>query len=328
MTRVLSIDLGGTNVRWCVYEPDNNKLVPGERGSASIQQSLVETLCNLAGRQFDGIGIGAAGLYDPASDRIQLEKYPNGGIALAPIRKFLSGPIEVANDLEAQAYGIGTPAIADSELVFQASHETWTAKPGGTQLYNAGTGLGIVSEFAGRVYPSESGNTPIPMPRDRNTAELFAPVFEALRKTAPLPRLEDIVSGPGTEFLSRHCGCPSPEHPQLRNGWVGSGAPGVEKYLRIFGTLLGLKMQELVLSYTWMPVRRILLAGNVFNGCPELVKNRWVQAAFLATAVHPQLVQQVEVRLCRNADIGLDGPAYMVVKRLGLSDHPFLRSAS
>jgi len=161
-TRHLGLDLGGTNLKWCVVEHADGRWSAIDRDSvptrvvadpdavpASVTAQLAEVAVAAIARcgPVRSVGIGIPGLYDPATGRTRfLVNVPGpwaGHAVGGPVAEATGAPTHLVND--ARAFGL-------AELRLGAGR-------GATSMVGLtlGTGVGGVLAIDGRVHQGHDG---------------------------------------------------------------------------------------------------------------------------------------------------------------------------
>lgn len=196
---ILAGDIGGTSTRLAVFEPRDGQLVASVEetfpsrefdGLASIATRFVE-------RHRPSIRCAAFGIAGPVQDGVV--KTPNlpWTIESAALARVLALPqVDLINDLEANAWGIGALAADDVE-VLQPGRDN---SSGNRAVVSAGTGLGMAGLYwDGRVhrpFASEGGHADW-APRSSVEVELLA----YAQQRWPRVSIERVLSGPAFALI-------------------------------------------------------------------------------------------------------------------------------
>ena len=157
MTRLLGLDLGGTNIKAVVLDDDASaevvysQTVPTEagRGPAAVVERMIGVGRDVMARHsgIGAIGIGVPGLFDPGRGTIEL--FPN-----------LPGPWPGQAFRDPVAAGLGMPVtLINDARAFTLAEGTIGAGRGSSTLVcvTLGTGIGGGLMFDGRLYTGPLG---------------------------------------------------------------------------------------------------------------------------------------------------------------------------
>jgi glucokinase len=199
---ILAVDVGGTNTRLAVLEPENgrSKLIASTTFESRHHESLDEIVDLFLAEHPGSVRsacIGVAG--PPKHGRVVVTNLPWAVDAQELARHFSIPYVALINDVEANAWGIGALSPADFLTVNEG-----TAVPNTTAaVIAAGTGLGQAAlVWTGKEYlpiPSHGGHADFAA-RTPLEIELFQYLREKLGHRVSYER---VLSGPGLVNLYR-----------------------------------------------------------------------------------------------------------------------------
>lgn len=318
---ILTADIGGTNARLDLYDPDRSGFASGAGRSYETADhdgalSLIRTyLADVNGEP------SSASLAVAAPVRSGWFRLTNLAWSFEPLElsRTLGVPVRLLNDFEAVGYAISRVPPGDLYVLQEG-----TAEPEGVRaLIGAGTGLGTAfltdTGDAMRVRASEGGHTAF-APRGGLEDRLAA----FLRARDPHVPAERVISGPGLlaiyRFL-REDGF-APERPEVREALEGEGddAPQVisrrgldgsdrlcVKTLEMFTSAFGARARDLMLT-TWA-TGGIYLAGGIAPAIVESLRTGPFLRAFHGSGPMRDVLERVPIRVIRDTRVGLLGAA-------------------
>ncbi len=198
MSIFLLADVGGTNVRFALYQKEEVvaastfKIRHFDSFESAVRSFLAQTNSSV-----DGFIIGAAGI--KKNNAIQLTNYRWNIDALLLKTTFRLKEVILVNDFSLQGLG-----LIDCEVADYISLGGTTVSPNGTRaVIGAGTGLGVcflVQEKGNvwRVFESEGGHTLI-----GSISKGMSVLNQALSEKIGYVSFERILSGPGLLSLYR-----------------------------------------------------------------------------------------------------------------------------
>lgn len=318
---ILVADIGGTNARLDLYDPDLSAFAPeaGRSYDTSDQEGALPLvrayLAEVKGEP------SSASLAVAAPVRAGRVRLTNLAWSFDPreLNRELGVPVRLLNDFEAVGYAI--PRLSETDLDVLQEGE---ADPSGVRaLIGAGTGLGTAyltdAGDAMRARASEGGHTAF-APRDELEDRLAA----FLRAREPHVPSERVISGPGLltiyRFL-REDGF-APERPDVREALDARGAAAPEtisrlalegedplcvKTLEMFTSAFGARARDLMLT-TWA-TGGVYLGGGIAPAIIESLRKGPFLPAFHGSGPMQDVLERVPIRVIRDTRAGLLGAA-------------------
>lgn len=309
---VFAIDLGGTNLRFAVYNQSMSvvwqKLFYSS--STTIFQAISSCLSELSAWkiQVQAACVAVAGPVVNGKARIT-----NLGISIdnEELEKTLGVPVLLVNDFEAVAYGIQELTSNHYFSIQYSKSSDMRARK--SIAIGPGTGLGVAEFFPDKqiVYPRESGNSnfPIECQNDLQLARFVSNGFM---------RAERIISGPGIskvyQFLSGNSMAPVEIVQKAMD--LNENADGAIAYwISLFGRFCGNLALELPES--------IYIVGNIAPGLLRIKRYRdaFVEA-FNSKGEFSDVTKLCNIRVVTIGDaLGHMGAAVCALKKVqsGLS---------
>ncbi|HEU6436372.1 MAG TPA: glucokinase [Nitratidesulfovibrio sp.] len=343
--RVLAADIGGTNSRFALYEPDGfpdgraNGLAEGlTKGNAPGPQDCLcaARLLTAEAASFPDLLRRAAAVRPdlfttPALLVLAVAGPVQGGRRCTPPNIPWAvdlndpalrapdmpplPPVLLINDFVAQAYACLRPAALDVVDVLDGR----PVPDAPTAVVGAGTGLGKclllpppADGMPPRALPSEGGHALFPFTDEQEMA--FAAFVRAHTGRQVIGDL--VVSGPGLRLLyAFHTGQwlqPEDVAARLMSGERDAGSDRVppqvlSQVLSWFARFYGRVCRDYVLET--LALGGLFVSGGVAAATPALVTHPAFAEAFRQSDTHAELLRRVPVRLVRSPDAGLLGAA-------------------
>ena len=325
---ILAADVGGTNTRVALFDPDELRYASVEATAASRAhdslESIVAPFLAAHASAIDAVGVAAAG---PVRDgRCETTNLPWVIDAAALGRDIGTDRVWLVNDLEANAHGIASLGSED----FAVLNAGVPDPSGNAAVIAAGTGLGEAGLFWDGVryqpFGSEGGHASF-SPRDARECELLA----YLRHDWSHVSWERVLSGPGVFNLYRFLrDSGRGEEPPWLADALSAGDPAAviseaarerraalcEETMSLFVSLYGAEAGNLAL--------KMLATGGVYVGGGIAPKNiaRMADGAFMRAFVGKgrmgPLLERIPVRVIVNDQTALLGAARLAAERGGL----------
>ncbi len=322
MTTILSGDVGGTNTRLAVLEPQNGGFV--KKAARTVPSADYDCLEDAIRDFFDTTAepcsFAAFGIAGPVvGDRCEATNLP-WIVDAANLRSALGfEKVAVLNDLKAQALGIRFLKRDDFETLHAGK-----AKPGNRALIAAGTGLGQAGLFFDghrhRVFATEGGHADF-APHDEIHIELLRFLTDRFGRAS----WERVVSGSGLRNLFHFLvegldmepipelaigeGRPSPQ--QISSAALEKRCPVADRALDIFVQLYGAEAGNLALKT--LAVNGLFIGGGIAPKILERLRSSLFMDAFRAKGRMQGLVRNIPVHVILNGDTALYGAAGVIV---------------
>ena len=321
MTRVLALDVGGTNVRFAIAEVEARSvtLTPPVyakgRDFGSLEDALDAHRSLFAGGAVERVSIAVAG---PVVDGVCHMSNLSWTVDARAIERATGLPTRVMNDFEAIALGVRyVPADALATL-----QEGKPIAGAAIAILGAGTGLGetllVPTDAGDRVIASEGGHATLAALDDED-ARFIA--FMRKRLDGGHVSVERAVSGSGLaaifEWMEAEGLAKGSDalHAALRDGDAGAaiGAAGtsgsdraaraaVDRFVRFYGAEAG----DLALKS--LPHGGVFVAGGIAAKILPRMREGFM-APFLDKGRMRALLETIPVHVILDGDIGLRGAA-------------------
>ena len=317
---ILAGDVGGTNTRLALVQATDDGLIIlveeifPSRETAGLEAALAGFL-DLHPCQLTACTLGIAG--PVRNGRCEATNLPWLVDAGSLARRLGLKRVELINDLEANAYGIGALQKRD----FVVLHPGAPNATGNMAVISAGTGLGEAGMFwdgsTHRPFATEGGHTDF-APRNPLEMELLEYCMRRYGRVS----YERLVSGPGLvniyQFL-RDTGKaeePSWLAEEMRRGdpaaaitmWaLEEKSPICEQTLEIFVSLYGAEAGNLALKV--LATGGVVLGGGIAPKIVSKLQEPGFLNAFTAKGRMSPLLQAMPVRVIMNPKTGLLGAA-------------------
>lgn len=317
---ILAGDIGGTNTRLGLFESDGNKPRPVaiETFPSPDFGSLAEILKEFAPPEMGVVHTACFGLPGPVIDGAVVTPNLPWKVTIAELKSAIGDlPIELINDLEANAHGVST-LNEDDLVVLQEGSPNAT---GNAALISAGTGLGEAGlHWDGenwQPFASEGGHVDF-APRN----DLEAAMLSWMLRQHEHVSYERFLSGPGLHNIYRFLieyGCG--QEPEWLREAIANGNPGaeisraaMERGVEICQTALD-RFVSIYGAEAGNIALQMLATGGVFIGggiapkiLDELKKPHFMEA-FLAKGRMRPLLEGVPVKVIVNDMTALHGAA-------------------
>lgn len=311
---ILTGDIGGTHSRFGWFEGD---LCACERRLANadfagFEDVLAEALATPGGQAPSAICLALAGPIADDGRRARLTNLPWTIDAAAIQARFTLPEVRLVNDFAAAAIGAVTGAD-ERRTVLQAGSPLAAAPH---LVVGAGTGLGMAivladGEGGWRVIPGEGGHVAF-APADAEQMKLWQALWDRSGRVT----WEQVVSGPGLEFIYRYI-CERDREPatlevgELASAPAGSAAArAIDLFLRCYGAYAG----DMAMSI--LPRGGVHLAGGIApRMLPQLASGSFIDA-FNAKAEHAELARSMPVDVCTDTLLGLRGAAALITRNV------------
>jgi len=317
--RLLAGDVGGTNARLALFEPDGRTEVARATYPSREHTGLDEIIRAFLGEhpaQVTGACVGVAGpVRDGRTQEVNLA-WPVDAASLAATLG-LDGVV-LLNDLEANAWGID--ALGRDDVVSLQAGATGAS--GNAAVISAGTGLGealIVRETDGAtiVVATEGGHVDF-APRNEDQVELWRSVMAEFGHVS----VERVCSGMGLvaidRFLRARAGAPDPAWlVKARDGGDAAAAisaAGLTRSDAVSSDALDMMIeiyaaQAANLALTCLAVGGVYLGGGISPKILPRLKEGGFLRAFTDKGRFTQLMKTIPVRVIVNQDTALMGAA-------------------
>lgn len=317
---ILAGDIGGTNTRLALLEPDNGRMrILFEKTFPSRQKSSLEAVlkkflsihpCNLAMASF-----GIAG--PVRNGRCETTNLPWVVDARSVARLLRLEHVGLMNDLVANAYGIDELEPRDFVILNKGVRNA----KGNKAIISAGTGLGEAGLYwDGKVhlpFASEGGHADF-APRNHLEMELLGYMLMRFRRVSR----ERLVSGPGLlhvyQFLKDIGKCEEPPwlseklrledpSPMISQLALEGKSALCSQALLLFVSLYGAEAGNLALNL--MATGGVYLGGGIAPKIISKLKEAVFMNAFISKGRLQPLLQDIPVRVIMNAKTALLGAA-------------------
>jgi len=319
---ILAGDVGGTNLRLALFEPDAEgrlsrlRLARYETAAYAGLRDAVRDFCDAEGiRSVEAAGFGVAGPVTHGRARLTNSALE---IDARRVSEVLGGVrVRVLNDLEATAYGLLTlPPSSFAPLLAGAPDAA-----GHRAVIAAGTGLGealLVWDGARHLPVATEGGHVEFAPRTALEQDLLSALWAAGEKHVSY---EDVVSGMGLgtiyAFLSARgehasaedCDPSAHEDPNyaITNSALAGDCPLCSATLALFCSVYGAEAGNLALKA--MARGGVVLAGGIAPRIVDLLRGPEFREAFFDKGRCRALMESIPVSVCLETDAGLLGAA-------------------
>jgi glucokinase len=313
---LLAGDVGGTKTLLALFERSDRRPLPLAQhayatGDFPSFAAILEAFTRDVARPFtvDAVVVGVAGPVIGATARLTNVSWD---IACAELTAaFGSGQVQLLNDLEAMAHGVG---ILDDDEV-EILQDGVVREDGDAAIIAAGTGLGqaYLHRVNGRLTPmsSEGGHADFAARSDREID-----LVRMLRELYGRAEVEQVISGPGILNLHRftHRGgqCAvlegAAEEPALvsQAALTGRCQQCVEA-MRMFVSAYGAEAGNMALR--GVATAGVYVGGGIAPKILPMLRTGVFMEAFLAKAPMAELVAKIPVKVILNPEAGLLGAA-------------------
>ena len=321
MTRVLALDVGGTNVRFAIAEVEPLAVTLGEHAHhptkefASFEQAILSERDWFTKLGVERCAIGVAG---PVNDGVC--KMSNLGWTLdsKALTKTLGMPTRVINDFEAIAFGVRY-VPSDQRATLQEGTPNPLAP---VAILGAGTGLGEALLLHGhkgeRVMPTEGGHATL-APSDDEDAGFIA--FARKKLNGGHVSVERALSGTGLTWIvewMEQAGLGTPGEalraamkagdPAAAIGKAGADGSdpvaraAVDRFVRFYGAEAGnLALKSIARG-------GVFVAGGIAPKMLSRIQEGFMRA-FLDKGRMRPLLDAIPVHVILDGDVGLRGSA-------------------
>ena len=315
---LLAGDVGGTKTLLGLFERTDRRPVPVamHRYATNAYGSFTAILEQFAAdvgapAAIDCAAIGVAG--PVVGTRARLTNIVWDINAAELTAAFGTPRVQLLNDLEATAYGVGV--LAPDEIV--VLQEGIPRADGNAAVIAAGTGLGqaLLHRVDGRLAPlaTEAGHADLAARTDREIE-----LVRMLRELYGRAEVEHVLSGPGLLNLHRftHRGgecaivtdLADPDAPpRVSKAALGGRCQGCSDALRMFTAFYGAEAGNLALRS--MATSGVFIGGGIAPHIVSALRSGIFLEAFLAKPPMIELLARVPVRVIMNSETGLLGAA-------------------
>ncbi len=316
-TRVIAIDVGGTNARFALAEVADGHVISLGTPHTFATSSVA--------------GLGAA--WDRFADAVDYELPRAAAIAVAgPVTgeeiRFTNShwvvkPAEIAEELKVddhviindfEAVGHAVAAAHEDHFIHLAGPDISLPRTGVTTVAGPGTGLGVAQLFQGareedsyRVQPTEGGHIGF-APEDRIDERILSHVREVL----PRVSVERMCSGPAiiplAEAIAAIEGLPMPSGDD-RELWLSAmtdSDPVAVKACQRFCMILGSVAGDLALAHG---ANAVVIAGGLGLRLKDKLLDSRFDERFVAKGRFRALMETIPVKLITHPQPGLFGAA-------------------
>ena len=323
---VLCGDIGGTNTRLAILEPESAALgrLPAMLASATLSSKNFATfddaVAEFLGRQNIAVEMAGFGIAGPVlGRRCQATNLPWVVDAAELESRFGFKRVELKNDLEALAHGI--PALGEDDFATLHEGEPFgVPKAGNAALIAAGTGLGQAGlYFDGHThhpFATEGGHTDF-APRSEEEMALLRFLLRRHKRVST----ERVASGPGLvtlyEFVLEKNGAvpeaeiaaapPEAKAATISNAAQGGSCPNATEALDLFIGILGAEAGNLALKM--MSLAGVYIGGGIPPKMLGKLREGKFREAFCAKGRMRPLLEAMPLKVILNDDTALYGAA-------------------
>jgi glucokinase len=321
MTKVLALDVGGTNVRLSVatVAPRSVELTPqhrmATRDHASLEDAIAAARGVWGGAGIERIAIGVAG---PVSAGICRMTNLGWTVDATTISARFGLPVRVVNDFEAIALGVRY--VPPSHLVTLQAGATVASAP--IAILGAGTGLGeallVPGDHGDRVIPTEGGHADLAPASDDDAAFIAYLRRElggghvSVERAVSGPGLVSILAWqeeaglaiPGTSLRdAMRAGDPSAAISEAAlHGTDAAAVMALDRFVRLYGAEAG------NLALKSVPRGGLFIAGGIAAKVMPKIHDGFLPA-FLDKGRMRPLLETIPVHVILDGDVGLRGAA-------------------
>lgn len=323
---ILAGDIGGTKIHLALFRREGGHFVKGPEeilatATAGSAGEVVRAFCEAQGVRPEAAALGVAGPVVGGTVRGANLPWPITQDEI--VHSIGGGPVRLANDLEASAYGLAELEPADLVTLQAGVPE----ESGNRGLVSPGTGLGecVLLRHAGDWIPvaSEGGHADF-APRTEEEVDLL----RWLRATYGRASAERVVSGPGLANVFQWLrgtgrfdedaswGDFDPATLPARIGTAGLAGHSTlaREALRVWTSVFGAESGNLALR--GLTLGGVFLGGGIPARLLGALQERWFLDAFRDKEPHRSLLERVPVYVVTRATTPLLGAARLAERLL------------
>jgi len=304
---ILVGDIGGTNARLALAEPDTTEPLAERRYATTDFPDFPSVLAAFLTDAGASISAGCLAVAGPVSDdrrRARLTNLPWTIDADALVARFGIGRLVLANDFAAAAMGV-TVAPAETLVPLQDGEPLADAPQ---LVVGAGTGLGMAILVRHgdnwRVLPGEGGHVAFaPLDEAQET------VWRQLRATYGRVTTERVVSGPGLAAIHRILADEDLNPAEITRRAMIDADAGAQASIDVFLAAYGAFAGDMAMAV--MARGGVFLAGGIAAKLLPMLPGSPFLQAFNAKAEHAGLVLRMPVTVVTDPSLGLRGAALL-----------------
>lgn len=324
---LLAADVGGTNTRFCLAQPDGSSMhILQQQSYASadyprFELALAAFLAECRpGEPLDAACIAVAGpvLYKAGEYRASVTNLPWQISSSALQRQLQLTEVKLINDFTAVCYGIDQLTAQQIETLQQGTVTTTITHPSALVI-GAGTGLGVAHRLwingAWAVLPTETGHAGFAAESALQTA-----LLSYLQADSPHVSLESILSGRGFyviyRFLQNHLGLLSDADidDRLQRGdsaqviceaALAGQDTLCQQTLELFVEIYGAAAGNCVLNH--YPLDEVYIAGGIAGKISTALHSEAFINAFTQKGLMSDNLRALPVKLITEENVGLLG---------------------
>jgi glucokinase len=318
---VIGVDIGGTNIKIAVVDPNRQKLLESLRlktladrepeavvGDLSASLTELSRQAHESGFLLRGIGVGCAGLIDLANGVVitspNLPGWANFPLAQR-LAKRLEVPVFVENDVNCICYGeywLGAGGDLGDFLCIAPGTGV------GGCLFINGKAWGGVDSTAGEIgHMTIEPNGEICRCGNRGCLETLASASWLVR------RAEELLGQGVSSSLRENLGRPGGLDAESIYRAAMAGDKMAQELFHLVGTSLAIAIANVV---HLVGIRSVIISGGVANGWEAFIGSLNLELERRLTMIPPTEVRVVKAQLGDNA--GSLGGAYLAASRTGL----------
>lgn len=324
---ILAADVGGTNTRFCLAQPDGSRLhILQQQTYASADYPRFELALAAFLAEYrldvplDAACIAVAGpvLYKAGDYRASVTNLPWQISSSALQRQLQLTEVKLINDFSAVCYGIDQLTVQQIETLQQGTAAKNNTHPSALVI-GAGTGLGVAHRLwingAWSVLPTETGHAGFAPESALQTA-----LLSYLQADSPHVSLESILSGRGFyviyRFLQKYLGL-QPDV-DIDNRLCGENSAQIiseaaldgrdalcQQTLELFVEIYGAAAGNCVLNH--YPLDEVYIAGGIAGKIGAALHNETFINAFTQKGLMSDNLRALPVKLITEESVGLLG---------------------